>query len=70
MAIELSGQLIIGAVYLVSILYVILHSFLINKESPIAARVVWILVTFVLGIFGAIGYYFYGSNEYYKVKKV
>lgn len=66
----LTFETIVGIVYVISLLFVILHSFLINKESPIAARVVWILVTIVLGPFGAAGYYFYGSGEYYELKKV
>lgn len=70
MAIDLSFQSIIGMLYIMSVLFVIIHSFIFNRESPIAARVVWILVTFVLGPFGAAGYYFYGSNEYYKLTKV
>ena len=70
MTTELSFNTIIGAVYVISLLFVILHSFLINKESPIAARAVWIIVTIILGPFGAAGYYLYGSNEYYEVKKV
>ena len=70
MTAELSYETIVGAVYAISLIFVILHSFLINKESPIAARVVWILVTLILGPFGAAGYYFYGSGEYYELKKV
>ena len=70
MTLELSFETIVGAIYVISLLFVILHSFLINKESPIAARVVWIIVTLLLGPFGAAGYYFYGSREYYELKKV
>ena len=70
MTLELSAQGIWWMLYVVAIAFVILHSFLINKESPIAARILWILLTFVFGIFGAIGYYFFGSGEYYELKKV
>lgn len=70
MSIELSAQNIWWITYLLSNLFVIAHSFLINKETHIAARILWILVTLVFGIFGAIGYYFFGSNEYYELKKV
>ena len=70
MTTELSFNTIIGAVYVISLLFVILHSFLINKESPIATRVVWIIATLILGPFGAAGYYLYGSGEYYELKKV
>lgn len=70
MTFELITELLILLSYVASILYVTLHSFLFNKESPISARVVWILVTVILGIFGAFGYYFYGSGEYYKLNKV
>jgi len=70
MALELTAQSLIIISYFFSILFVILHSFLKNNESPIASRILWILITFIFGIFGAIGYYFFGSNEYYKLKKV
>ena len=70
MALELTLQSLIMISYFFSILFVILHSFLKNNESPIASRILWILITFIFGIFGAIGYYFFGSNEYYKLKRV
>lgn len=70
MTTDLSFETIVAIVYFVSIFFVFMHSFLINKESPIAARVVWIIVTLILGPFGAVGYYFYGSGEYYELKKV
>ena len=70
MTLDLSAQGIWWILYILSIAFVIVHSFLINKESPISSRILWILATFIFGIFGAIGYYFFGSNEYYKLKKV
>lgn len=69
MTFDLSFDTIVLLVYIISVLFVIIHGFLVNNESPIAARVVWILVTIILGPFGATGYYFYGSNEYYILKR-
>jgi len=69
-AIELSLTTIWWVIYGLSFLYVFAHTLLVNTKSSILSKIFWIILTGIFGIFGALAYFFVGSNEYYKLSKV
>ena len=69
-AIEISTSTILLVIYALSFLYVFAHTLLVNTKSSILSKIFWMILTAIFGIFGALAYFFVGSNEYYKLSKV